>query len=145
MNLRHPAFIHPFLTNQPSIHPFICPNMQREGETDYCSTHGAGLNNKQEVCFMKYESKNKALPSVKPPTPAQTHTNRPHAHLSLKRPPAHDTLIRDPSPSPLPTVNHTHGFWGGGVGGECEVTRVHGSPLRFTHNPLPPLYFFRPL
>lgn len=62
----------------------------------------------------------------------------------------------DPSPSPLPTVNHTCG-WGRWAGGEagwvvvlwtvdmnravCMVrvsAHVHGSHLRFTHNPLPP-------
>lgn len=73
--------------------------------------------------------------------------------LSLNHPLTH-LFSWDPSPSPLPTVNHTCG-WGRWAGGEAgwvvvlwtvEMNRaacmgrvsahMYGSHLRFTHNPL---------
>ena len=110
-----------------TIHSSIDLSKHAKGRTDRLFPPQAQhmeqvWTNKQEVCSVKYESKNKALPSVKPPT-QHKHTQT-HTHLSFNQhPPPHrpmtQSFSRDPSPSPLPTVNHKHGVGREGV--ELEV------------------------
>lgn len=86
-----------------------------------------GWTNKQQICSMKYESKNKALPSEKPPSSVNTHTE---THLSLTTP--HDPLVLSrPFTFSLPTVNLTHGVGGRWAGGNTGAT-VSCGPLN-TH------------
>lgn len=158
------TIVHVATFNHPFIHWFVqtCKGKDRETISTSGSTHGAGLNQQTRNLLCEIRVQKQSSPFSETPNPAQTHT-----HLSFNQHPPHQrpmthSFSRDPSPSPLPTVNHA---WGCREGGELEVRpgqrwvvalsdsqhghswwmRVctcAGSPPIFTHNPLPPLCFF---
>ena len=155
-----------------TIHSSIDLSKHAKGRTDRLFPPQAQhmeqvWTNKQEVCSVKYESKNKALPSVKPPTQHKHTQTHPHLRFNQHPPPPtgpwHNRSLETLHLLHFQQLITNMGLggrglswrWGQGSGelwpfrtvstdraGECVCARVRRSPPIFTHNPLPPLCFF---